>query len=118
MVRANFVPPPSPPAADHGGLEARLTAVLGPRLAELERKLDRLHDLLAARRKDQLTVAEFAEAVGRSAYTLRRWIGEGRVRAVRIADGGPKGRLLIARSELDRVIAAAAGGAIPDSATN
>jgi excisionase family DNA binding protein len=81
----------------------------------LEGRLDGLRDLLGKRRKDHYVVEEIAELTGRSAYTIRRWIAEKRLRAIRLHDGGPRGKLLIPRTELERLIASGGGGAIPDA---
>ena len=72
--------------------------------------------MLSTHRKTTYTVDEIAQLTGRSCYTIRRWITEGRLNAIRIAEGGPRGRLLIPRSELDRLINAGRGAQIPDTA--
>jgi len=82
----------------------------------LERRLDSLQGLLAGNLKELLTVEEVAAMTRRSEYTVRRWISEGKLNATRIAEGGPRGRLLIPRAELERLIAAGKGGNIPPSA--
>lgn len=82
----------------------------------MDRKIDSLCELLARQRKEHLTVEEVAELTGRTEYTVRRWVSEGRLKAIRLAEGGPRGRLLIPRSELDRLVAAGTGGSIPATA--
>src|SRR6266478_5019627 len=72
-------------------LESMLTELSGRRFVVLEEKLDGLRDLLSRRRKDSFTVEEIAELTGRSAYTIRRWIALGKLKASRIAEGGPRG---------------------------
>jgi excisionase family DNA binding protein len=95
---------------------AALLADLTGRLPSLDQKLDLIRELLSARRKDTFTVGELAGLTGRSSYTVRRWIAEGRLSAIRIAEGGPRGRLLIPRAELERLISTGQGGRIPESA--
>ncbi len=80
----------------------------------LERKLDGLHELLSGRRKEHYVVEEVAAMTGRSEYTVRRWVSQGQLRAIRISEGGPRGRLLIPRAEIERLVAAAKGGKIAD----
>jgi excisionase family DNA binding protein len=103
----------------YGKIEALETIVAElstHRLVSMEEKLDGLRDLLARRRKDHFTVEEVAELTGRSAYTIRRWISLGKLKAHRISEGGPRGRLLIAATELERLVPAGRGAKIPESA--
>jgi excisionase family DNA binding protein len=86
--------------------------LLRPVLAELEL----IRATLEARRKPHYTVDEVAELTGRTPYTVRRWISEERIQATRIEGTGPKGRLLIAREEVDALIAAGLGAQVPDAA--
>jgi len=79
----------------------------------IESEVGEVRQLLGSRLKENYTVEEFAELVGRSTYTVRRWATEGKIRPIRLAQGGPKGRLLIPRVELNRVVASGAGGAVP-----
>jgi excisionase family DNA binding protein len=78
--------------------------------------LDELRSLLSGRRKSLLTVEEFAREVGRSAYTVREWHRAGKISAIRVSGTGPKGRLLIAREELDRVVGAGLADKVADIA--
>lgn len=86
-------------------------------LRGLNARLTEIEATLSTSRKDLLTVAELASLVGRSEYTCRRWIHEGRIEAIRLAEGGPRGRLLVRRDAVDRLIAAGLGGEIPAAAT-
>jgi excisionase family DNA binding protein len=80
---------------------------------ELLHELAAIRDSLSRRTKSHMTVDEVAEAVGRSDYTVRRWIAEGRIVATRVHGTGPRGRLLVPRAELDRLIHDGLGEAIP-----
>ncbi|MEI7687898.1 MAG: helix-turn-helix domain-containing protein, partial [Planctomycetota bacterium] len=64
---------------------------------------------------EHFVVEEVAELTGRSAYTIRRWISEKKLQAIRLRDGGPRGKLLIARAELERLIGDGKGAAVPPS---
>lgn len=74
--------------------------------------IDSLQQQLAGVRKEWMTVEEVAQATCRSAFTVRRWISEGRLKATRVAGTGPKGRLLIPREQLASLIADGLGAAI------
>jgi len=86
------------------------------KLDAFESKLEALHSLLSARRKDFYTVEETAGVFGRSTFTIRRWVSEGKLQATRVSGTGPRGRLLVARTELERLIAAGRGADVPEAA--
>jgi excisionase family DNA binding protein len=91
----------------HQGSDSEVPAWVSP----LRDKLDQILDILRGKRKPVLTVGEVAQLVGRTPYTVRRWIAEGRLRARKVEGGGaPRGRLLIERGELDRLLAQGLGG--------
>jgi excisionase family DNA binding protein len=84
-------------------------------LAEILAGVRDIRETIAGLRKDWYTVGEVSELTGRTAYTVRRWIATGRLRASRVSGTGPKGRLLIGREELQGLIAAGLGGDVPDA---
>jgi excisionase family DNA binding protein len=94
-------------------LESLMAELCTAKLPALESKLDGLRELLANKRKDHFLVPEVAELTGRSCYTVRRWIAEKKLNAIRLLDGGPRGKLLIPRSELERLIAGGKGADVP-----
>ena len=63
--------------------------------------------------KSHYTIDEVAAYVRRTAYTVRRWIKEKKICAERVSGTGPKGRLLIPREELDKLIHRGLGGSLP-----
>jgi hypothetical protein len=84
-------------------------------LRDLDAKVEDLRSLLAQRRKENYTIEEFAQFAGRSPYTARRWVSEGKIEAIRVQGTGPRGRLLIPRRELDRLIRLGKGEKIPEA---
>jgi excisionase family DNA binding protein len=92
-----------------------LLAEIAKRLVSVEAKIDTLRQRFDGRLKSHFTSDEFAELVGRSSYTVRRWVSDGRITATRVQGTGPRGRLLIPRSELERVVADGRGAAVPDA---
>jgi excisionase family DNA binding protein len=96
-------------------LETMMGELFARRLPSLEGKLEGLRELLAHRRKEHYLVEEIAELTGRSAYTVRRWIAERKLNAIRLRDGGPRGKLLVPRAELERLIASGKGCQVPDT---
>lgn len=79
-----------------------LGAAISARLALIESRL-------ISHAKPLLTVREVAETTGRSEYTVRRWVATGRLVAIRVEGTGPRGKLLIAREQLDRLVTAGLG---------
>ena len=55
--------------------------------------------------KDYYSVDEVAQYVHRSPYTVRRWILDGKMKAVRVAGSNSHGRKLIPHAELSRLFA-------------
>lgn len=86
-----------------GGSSSSMQEVLHS-LRTLDEKLDEVLDLVGQHQKKHLTVEEFACAVSRAPLTVRRWIKEGRINAIRVSGSGAHGRLLIDRAELNRLI--------------
>lgn len=79
-----------------GGVEGLIVAIA--------KRLDEVHAKVSGQAKSHMTVDEVAQITARSAYTVRRWIKERLIRADRVKGSGPKGRLLIPREELQRII--------------
>jgi excisionase family DNA binding protein len=85
------------PDQEPGDAAVEPSAPLLPLIERIFSELEGIRELLSGRRKDLYTTAEVAEATGRSEYTVRRWIAEGLVEAIRVEGTGPRGRLLVPR---------------------
>ena len=88
---------------------------IGMMLTQILSDLDAIKHTLSGAHKSHYTVDEVARLVGRSAYTVRRWITDKRISATRIDGTGPKGRLLVAHEQLSQLIHLGMGDSIPDS---
>lgn len=92
-------------------------------LEQISNSLDELKELpgviadlkatVQGAQKEWLTVREVADLTGRSDFTVRRWIKEEKIDAIRIEGSGSKGQLLIPRSELRKLIPIGKGSQIP-----
>jgi excisionase family DNA binding protein len=102
---------PSHPGVPQPAAEEEVYALL----LYLKVAVDDNRQRLAANRKDHYTVVEIAVMVGLSCYSVRRWISERRIKAIRIEGTGPKGRLLVPREALEVLVRAGMGAAIPDA---
>lgn len=113
------VPDEGPDGFDPKAISMMLTQIpaISSGLGELRDAVREIHRLLGERQKSHLTVEEFAEQTGRKPYTVRDWIKNRRIEAIRVAGTGPKGRLLIPREELQKLIECAMGGRVPATAT-
>lgn len=89
-----------------------LSRVVGM-LQELQDAVEEIRAQLAGTSKSHFTVGEVARMVGRSPYTIRMWVTEQRIRAERVAGTGPRGRLLIPREELRKLITQGHGESVP-----
>src|SRR4051812_27293252 len=105
-------PAQSPPEPD--GIGSPAAELLLPVLRQLVATVEELRDRLDSRTKDYYTVEEVAQSVYRSEHTIRRWIAEGKLEATRVAATGPRGRLLIARDQLRRLVTSGLAGEVPD----
>lgn len=83
----------------------------------LRRELDgaflELRAIIEGKRKAYVTIEELASLTGRAPYTVRTWVKQGRVRALRVSGTGPKGRLLISRDEVEKLIKTGLSSQIP-----
>ena len=101
---------------DLGGMTDECRARLFPLVERIFVELDDIRRQLEGTRKDLYTTSEVADATGRSEYTVRRWIADGLVAAIRVEGTGPRGRLLISRSELSRLVDAGRASRLTDLA--
>jgi excisionase family DNA binding protein len=88
---------------------------LSEELKAIHARLIDLAERLSKRTKNLFTVEEVADLTGRTPFTIRRWIKMGRLQAQRLREGGPKGRLLIPREELEHLISQGKGTNIPET---
>jgi excisionase family DNA binding protein len=90
---------------------------LGPVLEQILSGLRDIRALLSAARKEYYTAEEIAQLTGRTPYTVRRWVKQGRIAATRVSGTGPRGRLLIAREQVQRLIEEGRGAGVPHALT-
>ncbi|WZP00367.1 helix-turn-helix domain-containing protein [Isosphaeraceae bacterium EP7] len=88
-------------------------AAMAEFVRDVHRMLGEIHNLLGHSRKSHYTIEEIAELTGRASYTVRSWVKQGKLHAVRVTGTGPKGRLLVPREQLERLIGRGLGDALP-----
>ena len=98
-----------PASLEQAGVPETLTPILSRILDDLRV----IREMLAGARKAFYTVEEVAQLTGRTPYTVRRWVTAKRIAATRVDGTGPRGRLLIARDQLDHLISSGLGTEIP-----
>lgn len=105
MTRDQQCTQAGPAAEDEANLYLRQIPVL---LAAVED----LREIVRGRAKSHLTIEEVAESTGRAPYTIRTWVKSGLIAAVRVSGTGPRGRLLVPRAELEKLVASGRGGKV------
>lgn len=81
-----------------------LTGSLLQEIRHMRTTMSQILNRLEGKTKPLYSVEEVAELTARSPYTIRRWVKEGRISATRVTGTGPRGRLLIARKELEKLV--------------
>ena len=109
MTKRIPVPGSDPHCTDDG--TETLTAVVAT-LQQLRDAVAKMQEQIAGVAKSHYTVEEIARMTGRSPYTIRRWITEKRILAERVSGTGPRGRLLVPRGEISRLIRSGKGSTI------
>ena len=108
---------PGAQAADPAGaLPGDMPEEIHRLLVNVKLAVDEIRARLVSKCKPYYTVQEVAVLVARSGYTIRRWIAEGRIKAIRVEGTGPRGRLLVPRNQLDALVSTGIGAAVPDAA--
>jgi excisionase family DNA binding protein len=70
----------------------------------------------AGKNKPVLTVAEVAKLTCRCQDTVRRWIGQGKLKADRVQGTGPRGRYTIRSESLQELLGQGLGEDLPPTA--
>lgn len=89
------------------------TNLIVAKLTDLCAQVADLRAEVAGHTKEVFTTEEVAHLTSRAQYTVRTWIREGRINAVRVSGSGPRGRLLIHRDELKKLITFGRGEGLP-----
>lgn len=95
---------------DESELQNQTVMLLRQLLADVQD----LRQRIDGKQKDFLTISEVANLLGRAEYTVRSWIKAKRLNAIRVTGTGPRGRLLVPRDELLRLVCQGKGEKMPD----
>ena len=106
------------PAAQIVPLVREIHAAVGDLRSRFESAIADLNGRLEGKTKSHYTVEEAATLCGRAPYTVRHWVKTGLLRATRVQGTGPKGRLLIPRAEIQKLVDAGRAGKVPAVATD
>jgi excisionase family DNA binding protein len=85
-------------------LVREIHAAVGDLRSQFDVAIADLRAQIAGKNKSHYTVEEVAKLTGRAPYTVRTWIKQGVLEATRVHGTGPKGRLLVPREELQKLV--------------
>ncbi len=95
-----------------GSPQGELVTRLLSELQELREVVFEIRDRVAGATKSHYTVEEVAAIVARAPFTIRRWVKAGQLHAERVAGTGPRGRLLVPHSEIQKLIGVGKGARV------
>jgi excisionase family DNA binding protein len=105
-----------PAHGDRSRLEGHETEDLLRLVPKLVQTMEDVQHLLQGKQKSHLTVEEVGRLTGRAPYTVRQWIAHGRIDAIRVQGTGPRGKLLVPREQLRKLITCGCASEVPDCA--
>jgi excisionase family DNA binding protein len=92
-----------------GGITEERVEQMLQLLPRILANVDEIRGIVGEHHGRFLSVEEFAKIVHRAPYTIRNWIKEGRIEAIRVIGTGARGRLLIPRAEIEKTVCAGLG---------
>jgi excisionase family DNA binding protein len=118
MMNSGIDPPESISSEQLVPLVREIRSAIDDLRQRLDSAMTDLRCQIDGKVKSHYTVEEIAELTGRSQYTVRIWIKRGLIHAFRIPGSGPKGRLLVPREELQKLVDRGHGSRLPGLTTS